>query len=204
MGKHSSLINRLADYPPVVLDGVEFTGPYLSVMLRVNPQRLEEEAARTPRLIAEFGRLVARAHRVKQHAEMEYRRWREQTAFRLCNNMDAAVHAGFACAANPGVDAKGKAKPAKLPAASAVDGYLRTTDSYEQHHARMHAAEETWGTLHAALEAARARTWVVRVWETNNPTDEIPSQYREPATHPGMDPPRSTGKPPPPPVIPGD
>ena len=86
--------------------------------------------------------------------------------FRITNVLDAAVEAGFECAVSPGKDAKGKDKPPKTPATSAVEQYLRTLPEYMQHQAEMSSGEEAWATIHAATEAARQRTWALKAAQT--------------------------------------
>jgi hypothetical protein len=144
------------------VNGDEYTGSYLALLVATNPNKLVAEAAETPQLVCELGRIVALAYREKANAEVDYRVWRDSVVHALTNDLDAAIEAGFACAGAPGVDAKGNAKPGKIPSVTAVESYVRTLPEYREHHRKMAEREEAWATIHAALDAAKARTWAVR------------------------------------------
>lgn len=147
---------------PIVVDGTEYSGPYLAILVRMNPNLIGPESAETPQIIAEVGRIVARAKRAKDSAETAYRIWRDGTVHRLTNDLDTAIAAGFECACAPGTDSRGKAKPPKTPAASAAEAYVRTLPDYARHQETIAEREEAWATLHAVYEAAQARTWAAR------------------------------------------
>jgi hypothetical protein len=159
--KYRPLLNGIAESSPIVINGVEYTGSYLAVTVQIRDS-IGEEARRTVQLIAELGRLVASAHRHMRLKEASYRAWRDGVVWRMTNSVEDAKAAGFDCAVNPGKDAKGKAKPAKTPAASAVEAYYRTLPDYLIHQLEAAEAEEAWATIHAVLEAAKQRTWALK------------------------------------------
>ena len=164
---YRALIAGLAALPPVSIAGQEYTGAELAVLLAVNPEQPVAEAAVTPQIVCELGRLTANAYRNKELAEVRYRVWRDSTVHLLTNNLQEATTAGFACAADPGLDAKGKQKPSKLPSTSAVEVYLRTLPDYRDHYEAKIATEEAWQVVHAAYEAAKSRTWAIRSFDAN-------------------------------------
>jgi len=146
----------------IVVGGVEYTGTYLAMVVRMNPNIVGPESAETPQIIAEVGRIVARAKRELDAAQVAYRVWRDGTVYRLTNDIEEAIHARFACASEPGVDSKGKPKPPKLPAVTAAEVYMRGLTEYAVHQATISDREEAWSTMHAVYEAAQARTWAAR------------------------------------------
>lgn len=152
----------------VTVGDAEYSGSHLAMVIAMNPNLAAVEAARTPQLIFELGRIVALAYREKAEAEASYRAWRDSTVHRLTNDLADAKSAGFACAVDPGTDAKGKPKPPKLPSTTAAEAYMRTLPPYLEHQATIAQREEAWSTLHAALDAAKARTWAVRVIDREN------------------------------------
>ena len=77
------------------------------------------------------------------------------------DDLEAAISAGFGCAADPGKDAKGNEKPPKLPPMTQVEAYIRTLPEYRQRYAEIRDCEETWSTVHAAFEAATARRTLI-------------------------------------------
>ena len=160
---HREIVAYLKEAGPVRVGDFEYDGLYLSSIVAVNPANLHHEATITPQLMAELGRMVAAARHAMNRAELDYRIWRDSTIFMLTNDLRQAVAAGFDCAVNPGVDSKGKPKNAKCPSVSVAEQYLRTQPEYRACWARQHAAEEAWSTLHAALDAAKQRTWAVKV-----------------------------------------
>ncbi len=157
-----TLIQALATAPAVSVNGDEYSGAYLALLVATNPNKLLAEAAETPQLVCELGRIVAIAYREKTNAEIDYRVWRDTLIFAVTNSMEEATAAGFACACSPGTDAKGNAKPPKLPSATVAESYVRTRPEYAEHNRKMAEREEAWATIHTALEAAKARTWAVR------------------------------------------
>lgn len=167
---YRELVSGLADLPTIVVGGRPITGSYLAMIVAMNPELLTKEACDTPQLICELGRLAAVAYRAKQTAESEYRIWRDGTVHQLCNNLNTAIDAGFSCASNPGTDAKGKPKPAKLPSTTAAEAFMRTLEKYAHHQTTISEKEEAWATVYAALEAAKQRTWVIK---TLSPDAEV-------------------------------
>ena len=113
--EHRGLVRGLAEFPPVTLDGQEYTGEYLSMLVALDPEDPIGEAAGTPRLISELGRLVARAVRVKEEINLQYLAWRESWVFNVTNYVEEAQKFGFECACSPGTDAKGVAKAPTTP-----------------------------------------------------------------------------------------
>ena len=168
---YRAMIAGLAAMPSVVLRGQEYSGAYLATLVAIDPEQLEREAAETPRIISELGRLVAAAYYDKEMAEVEYRVWREGVIWKMTNNEKAARKAKFACLINPGMDAKGNEKPTKMPSKSDADSYMRTRPEYKELYRAKLQAEEVWATLHAALEAAKARTWAIKGWERSGGAD---------------------------------
>jgi hypothetical protein len=162
--KYKELVNGIAACAAVEVAGKKYTGSYLAMIVAMNPNLPAKEAAETPQLICELGRLAAIAYRAKQASEVDYRIWRDSTVHRMTNDMEAAEKAGFRCVTHPGVDAKGKAKDPKMPATSAVEAWLRTQPEYKNHYDEMAKTEEAWSVVHGALDAARQRTWVVRTF----------------------------------------
>jgi hypothetical protein len=160
-----AIVAQLAGLPPLTLGDVTLTGVELALTVAINPELPYAEAMRTPQLIAELGRLTARALRAKEETELTYRIWRDGLVHRLTNDIEAAKAAGFECAVNPGTDAKGNPKEPKTPAASAVEVYLRTLPEYRQLYDAQNAATETWAALHSAFEGAKARQWAIRMKE---------------------------------------
>ncbi len=159
--KYRELLSGVATSPPIVVNGTEYTGSYLAMQVAIRDS-IGEEARRTVPLIAELGRLSAAAHNHFKLCEARYRAWRDGTIYRLTNYVSEAAAAGFECAANPGKDAKGKDKPAKTPATTAVEAYMRTLPEYLTHQQLMADAEEAWATIHTTLEAAKQRTWALK------------------------------------------
>ncbi len=151
----------LATSPPIVVNGVEYTGSYLAMQVSIHDS-IGEEARRTVQLIAELGRLSAAASSHLKLTEARYRAWRDGTVYRLTNFVNLAAAAGFECAANPGTDAKGKDKAPKAPSSAAAETYLRTLPEYMTHYQAQADAEEAWSTIHATLEAAKQRTWALK------------------------------------------
>ena len=180
-----AMIAGLAAMPPVVLRGQEYSGAYLATLVAIDPEQPEQEAANTPRIISELGRLVAAAYRDKELAEVDYRVWREQTVWKVVNNERAARKAKFACIVNPGLDAKGNEKPTKMPTKGDADSYMRTRPEYRKLYEAKLEAEEVWATLHAALEAAKARTWAIKGWERSTGADT--SSHSRRIHHPEAD-----------------
>jgi hypothetical protein len=187
-------LRGLAALPAVRVNGEEYSGVYLAqfVGLSATP---EAEAERTPALLASLGRLVARAQAELEAARRDYRVWRDSTIHRVTNDVAAALAAGFDCALNPGVDAKGNPKRPQTPSATAAETYVRTLPEYAAHWDRQNAAEEAWATLHAALEAARMRVWSLReIVRDADPT--APSIATRTAVGKPPPPPRRSGAPP--------
>lgn len=174
-----AMIAGLASMPPVVLRGQEYSGAYLATLVAIDPEQPEQEAANTPRIISELGRLVAAAYRDKEMAEVDYRVWREKTTWRLQNSEVAAKKAKFACLVNPGLDAKGNEKPTKMPSRTDVDSYVRHRPEYREFYDAKLLAEEVWATLHAAFEAAKARTWAIKGWERSTGAEQTPRIHHE-------------------------
>ena len=172
---YQQLVEGLAELSAVEIAGKQITGTYLAMIVAMNPELLTQEACKTPQLISELGRFAAVAYREKQRAESDYRAWRDGKIHSLTNNLEAAREAGFACVCSPGVDAKGKEKPAKLPSTTAAEAYMRTLPAYREHQKNVQEREEAWATVYAALDAAKQRTWVVK---TLTPNAEVSPQER--------------------------
>ena len=150
----------IAALKPVLIRGQEYTGAYLATLVAVNPEHGAAEAARTPQLISELGRLVAAALRDKEIAEARYRAWRDSTIHELTTDLDAARGAGFDC--TPGKYANGKDKPATPPSRAEAETYLHTMPEYVDRRDAQLQAEEAWATVYATYEAAKARQWAIR------------------------------------------
>lgn len=163
-GSFRAMIAGLELLAPVVLRGKEYTGMQLAHQIAIDPSATDWEAERTPQLISELGRLVAAAYRDKEVADADYRVWRETEMHRLTNDLEHAKRAGFTCV-EEGKDAKGKPKPGKPPSREAAEGYMRTLPGYMDCYRKKLDAEETWQTLFASHEAAKARTWAIRGYE---------------------------------------
>ena len=170
--KYKELVTGIADCSAVTVGGKKYAGSYLAMIVALNPNLLTKEAAETPQLISELGRLSAIAYREKQEEEASYRVWRDGTVHRLTNDMEAARKAGFRCITDPGVDAKGKAKEPKMPAVSAVETYMRTLPEYGEHQRKLMQTEEAWATIHSTLEAAKQRTWVISTFAETGAVSE--------------------------------
>ena len=176
--QYKELVSGLSAIPSVRVDDNEFSGSYLAMLVATNPNQAMEEAARTPQLLAELGRIVARAHAVKNKAEADYRIWRDGMIHRVTNHLDFAIEHEFDCAANPGVDSRGKDKAAKCPGVGAAEIWVRTLAPYFDHYDSIIQAEEAWATLHAALDAARQRTWVIRNFDDNQDAPDVSARRR--------------------------
>lgn len=159
---YRELVHGLGKMVPVTIRGQEYTGQYFATLMAIDPEIPDAEAALTPQVMAEVGRLLAAAWRDKEQTDLDYRIWRDGTVHRLTNDLAAAAAAGFESATDPGTDSKGKPKDAKCPSVASVEAYLRTCPEYTQHYARKLAAEEAWQTVNYVYEAAKARTWAVR------------------------------------------
>ena len=210
--QYKELVEGIAASGAVTVGGRPYTGSYLAMIVAMNPNLPTDEAAKTPQLICELGRLTAIAYRAKQGAEVDYRIWRDGQVHTMTNDMEAARKAGFRCVTDPGVDAKGKAKDPKMPSTSAVESWLRTQPEYRKHYEAMAQTEEAWSVLHTTMEAAKQRTWVVRTFaETGTSREEVGSIegafgdnriVSDVSAHAGID--NSEGRnrrPPPPPVV---
>ena len=182
----SRTIEGLAALPVVTVGGVEYTGSYLALLVAINPELLAAEVCRTPQLVFELGRIVAHAYREKSDAEADYRAWRDSLTHKLTNGLKAASKVGFECACSPGVDAKGKPKQPKTPSVTAVETYIRGLAEYRRYYTRIADREEAWSTLHAALEAAKTRTWAMRnefggAGDDNQSNRRIVADFSDPA-----------------------
>ena len=160
---HKYQIAELLKIDAISLQGQEFTGGYLALLAAINPELIGDEAARTPELVTELGRLVAAAYRELERAKLDYRHWREQRVWEVTNDIAEAIRQGFACAKDPGVDAKGKDKPPKYPSVTAAEAWTRTLPEYMTHNELIQQREEAWATLHLTLEAAKQRVWLFPV-----------------------------------------
>ena len=156
---YRALIAGLAAMGTVTLRGQDYSGPYLSTMLAHNPELPDDEKRRNAQLISEFGRLTAAALFEKQMAEVSYRIWRETQVFELVTDIETAINMG----ALPDGATKFLAKT------SARD-FVRTLPEYKTHMDAVLAAEECWGTLHAAYTAAQARKWEIHAIERSGGT----------------------------------
>jgi len=157
-----TIVEQIADLDPISIEGKEYTGSYLAMLvsLRESP---EEEAQRTIQLIAEMGRLHAAAQRSLRNAETEYRIWRDDIVLGMTNDIERAVEAGFSCSVDPGVDSRGKPKPAKLPSIAQTEAFLRGLPEYEDYNKMIAEREEAVATILAVYEAAKQRTWASRI-----------------------------------------
>ena len=61
---HRSIVAQLAGLPPLVLGDQTISGVELALTVAINPELPYAEAMRTPQVIAELGRMTARALRV--------------------------------------------------------------------------------------------------------------------------------------------
>lgn len=146
------LVTGLADMGAVTLRGQEYSGEYLAMLVAVNPETPGYEAARTPQVISELGRLCAAAYYEKEMSEVTYRVWRDGFMHQAQNDPSFAQ-------GTLGI----KGKPTKV----AIEAAMRQQDEYLEHYQDKLAAEEVWQTLHAAYDAAKARTWAVRGFESS-------------------------------------
>jgi hypothetical protein len=146
-------IAGLANLPAITLNGTEYTGPYLSTMLSVNPEHPADEAQRTPQLIGEFARLVAFAWRAKEMTLIDYKVWRDGLIFKYTTDEAHADSVGL-------LSKTAKGDP-KLPSKDAAERYLRTLPEYLRLKTATLEAEEVWSTLYGAFEAAKARTYMI-------------------------------------------
>ncbi len=162
---HRTIVAQLAALPAMTLGTQTITGIELSFIVAINPELPYAEAIKTPQVISELGTMTAKALGAKEDAELEYRIWRDTLIHKLTNSIVDAKAAGFECACDPGVDAKGNAKPPKTPSKEAAEVYLRTLPEYREHYRRQNAATETWAALHASFKGAEARQWAVRMKE---------------------------------------
>jgi hypothetical protein len=184
------MVAGLAAMGPVTLREQRYAGEYLAALVSVDPENLAAEAARTPQLISELGRLVAAAMRDKEMREVEYRVWRDTTEHELTNDIEAAANAGFECATKPRKSAKGEAKDPKCPGSGAVDVYIRSLPEYREHYEAKLFAEEAWAALHAAYTAAQSRSQAVRAFGDNGGAaprrgESIDNGAAEPDPHDG-------------------
>tara|TARA_R110000824_G_scaffold258745_4_gene447657 strand:+ start:870 stop:1538 length:669 start_codon:yes stop_codon:yes gene_type:complete len=164
------MIDSLANLPPVVINGDTYTGQALAMQVAVDANQPIEEGARTSQLISEIGRLTARAWREKELIDVEYRRWRDDLIFTLTQDVDEAEAAGFKSACSPDYQGTGKNRQQKepsCPTTAEVTVYLRTLVKYKEIYRSKIAAEEAWQTVHAAFEAAKARSWSIRGFEVS-------------------------------------
>jgi len=142
-------VRGLAALPPVEVNGTVYAGTYFAEVVAINPELLDAEAADTPQIVAELGRLASRAWRLSQEADLAYRQWRERETYRLMSDPEAAEAAS--------IPLRGK-----TPSKTAIDAYVRTLPEYADHHTAKMACEEAWQTVNSALDAARARSSVIR------------------------------------------
>lgn len=197
MGDHRELITGLREMRPIEVDGKEYTGAYFATLVSLDPELTEAESAQTPQIIAELGRLVARAYAQKQRIELEYRIWRDGTIYKVTNDLAAAEKAGFDCATGD---------KAKCPSNASAEAWMRTTPEYRRHNENVIVAEEAWQTVNVALDAAKARSWAIRGFAATGgeasygrPAGDYPKRIEtaaaEDAAYP-PEPPKAPGPPP--------
>ena len=162
MEAEATIIDQIAALPTITIEDVEYTGPYFAMLLSLR-ESPEEEARRSPQLVAELGRLHSMANRLWKEADLNYRRWRDDILYRATNSIEEAISMGFSCASSPGTDARGNQKPAKLPSMSQAEAYVRQLEGYHQHQTLILQREEAEKTVAAALDAAKQRTWSSRI-----------------------------------------
>lgn len=143
-----AMISALAAMGPVVLREQTVTGEYLSALVAINPELPDEEAARTPQLVSELGRLTAAAYYEKEMAEVRYRVWRDTFMHAHTNMSKDDVKEAL------GIDGN--------VTKAAVELAMRAQADYPVLNEARLKAEETWQTLFAAYEAAKARSWAIR------------------------------------------
>ncbi len=167
----------------------EYDGRYLAQLVSVRYDPPAEAADNTPQIVCELGMIVARAKKLLDIAEMDYRIWRDSAIWDLMNNLEKAVAAGFESACDPGEDARGKPKPPKTPSRSDAEGYLRQLPDYKRLNQAVYDAQEAWSVLHTALEAAKLRTHALTLssrWGLSSP--EAASDNRRVSPGEGYDP----------------
>lgn len=142
--------------------GEEYTGTQLAYQVAINPEVPIDEAARTPQLIFEMGRLCAAARAEFETVEASYLKWREELTLELLYDLEVAE--GYDLAVT---DSKGKVK---CPPRATIDSFVRTTDDYQEWKAKMRRAEEIWSSLVGALDAAKARTRSIIVTDRSGGT----------------------------------
>ena len=182
-GGHRLQVAALAAMPPVTVADTELSGAYLATLVAIDPAFPVDESARTPQLIAELGRFTAIAKRALDDTELAYRIWRENMALDLTTDAEVAENAGL-------TDGR---KPASRTVA---DAYVKTLPEYAEHYRLQHDAQEAWGTVHAAYEAAQSRSRVIFDFQRSGggpPTErQLPGGDVDESTvrHPGwVDPP---------------
>lgn len=176
-------VKDLKALPAVDVGGHEYTGVYLAQLVAINSELLDAEAASTPQIVAELGRLSARAWRLKEEADLAYRRWREGTTFKLVADPAAAkAH---------DIPVRGQ-----TPVKAAIDSFVRTLPEYAQHYAAKIATEEAWQTVNFALDAAKARSSVLRAMASERRQGSEPQSvgqprisYQEDVAYPPVPPP---------------
>ena len=188
---HRAIIAGLQKLGSVTVRGQVYSGAYFAVQLAINWELAGHEAERTPKLIFELGRIVAAARRDKDKLEANYRIWREKLVWEFAIGPAApanAEKAGFQSMVNPGVDAKGKEKPAKTPSKADVESYMRTLPTYLEFQEAIQVAEEAWQVCYSAYEGAKARQWVIKGWDPSTMGVDRAREYNDPEDNPAAEP----------------
>lgn len=148
-----ALVAGLAALDPVTLRGHEYTGAYLATLVAVNPMTPVDESAATPELVEQIGRLVSAAAFEAEMAAVRYRAWRDGLVFRYSSDVAAVI---------ADIDPTAKKPLSK----TAAETYVRTLPAYITKNAEVCEAQETYGTLHGAYEAAKIRQRAIYNFET--------------------------------------
>ena len=150
---HQLEIANIADLPVFELAGKEYSGAYLSMLVRVDPSQPIGESARTPQLISDIGFLLGEAQAASEEAELEYRIWREKEVLKLTNDLSYARKV------------TGNDDLTKCPSVTAAEGLVRTVRGYKTRYSKKIEAGRIHAYLHAAYKAADARQRAIYSYE---------------------------------------
>lgn len=189
-------IANIASLPSVRVGELEVRVLDFAALLAIDPEMPAAEAARSPSLAAETGRLVARAMREwnaarleLEEAERQYRIWRDGVRDRL--------YTDEAYRAEAGMKSEGKVTKDSCAAFSrTLPTYDELSRSVRDAKVAVADAEEAYYVCKAIHEAAQSRTSACRVFRENGgavdlsrpPIDReqarAPREYEEPAAPP--------------------
>lgn len=150
---HKLQIANLAELGEFELRGHTYSGPYLSMLVRVDPSQPIDESARTPQLIQELAYLTAVAGYESEIADLDYRVWRDKQILRLTTDLD------YVQKVMKDEDIE------KCLTKTAAEVVVRTIAAYKKHYQKKAKASEVHAILHGAFEAAKARQRAVYAYE---------------------------------------